>query len=154
MAGACARRSSRVDQHTLLKEDMNHKTKVNTEKMRLQEHIAAPQSKSSTFATDHMAADAGRAHDSASAQPTAGAALNLYGIDMHANDIESQALAAQTLCEICFEEVDGATASDLNSVLRTMSRLDALLKAIYRNSLLVQQSADSIAHLVREGGAA
>lgn len=64
-------------------------------------------------------------------------------------DIESQALAAQTLCEIAFEELDSITSGD-PEVARVVLRLDALIKGVYRNDVLNQEATDSIRGLLAE----
>lgn len=112
-----------MDQHTLLKEDMNHKTKVNT----------SP------------------GNDQANVVNTT---LILNTIKQHLGDIESQALAAQTLGEISFEELDSIESSD-PKVAGVILRLDALVKAAYRNAVLIQESVTEMRVLMSdaEGGA-
>lgn len=87
-------------------------------------------------------------------EPNTGAQALLRCIDMHAADIEEHTLAAQTLCEMCFEEIDSYGDSVVPDIGRTMLRLDALLKAVYRNSVVAQEGADAIVALVRVEGAA
>lgn len=99
------------------------------------------------LASDHTA----QAHGGES---NADAQALLHCIDVHATDIEGHTLAAQTLCEMCFEEIDSYGDSIVPDVGRTMLRLDALLKAVYRNSVVAQEGADAIAMLVRDKGAA
>ena len=93
------------------------------------------------LASDHTAQDTG-------------APARLRCIDIHATDIEGHTLAAQTLCEMCFEEIDSYGDSIVPDIGRTMLRLDALLRAIYRNSIVAQEGADAIVALVRDEGTA
>ncbi|WP_156369679.1 hypothetical protein [Duganella sp. Leaf126] len=80
--------------------------------------------------------------------------LHLSQIKHHLGDIESQALAAQTLGEICFEQLDSVESNDLK-VAHVILRLDALVKAAYRNAVLVQESVTDARLLLAnmEGGA-
>jgi len=97
----------------------------------------------------------------------AGAAEQLHEIEGHAvdvqiravrqqlGDIESQSLAGQALCEICFDELDRLVdATQAPAVSGAVVRLDALIKATYRNAVLVQESIENIGALLLEGGAA
>lgn len=58
-------------------------------------------------------------------------------------DIESQTVAAHALCEIAFEELDRVGEFTSNPAgLRAVLHLDAVLKSICRNVVLIQESAE------------
>ncbi|NHZ40089.1 hypothetical protein [Massilia aquatica] len=116
---------------------------VNTTKIGSQDNLVK---KPLMLASDHTA----QAHGGES---NAGAQALLRCIDIHATDIEGHTLAAQTLCEMCFEEIDSYGDSIVPDVGRTMLRLDALLKAISRNCVVAQEGVDAIAVMVRGGAA-
>ncbi len=114
VAGTCTRRSGRVDQHTLLKANMNHKANVNTAKSDIQAKNAIV--------------------------PT----LQKNLLRQHLGDIEGQAQAAQTLTEICFEELDRAGEAITDEAgHRAVLRLDVLMKSIFRNVELIQEAVDA-----------
>ena len=71
--------------------------------------------------------------------------LQLNTVRAQLGDIESQALAAYTLTEICFEELDRAGSAHIDAdAHRAVLRLDALMKSVFRNVALIQASVDII----------
>lgn len=86
-------------------------------------------------------------NSNAQAKNTVNTTLLLTQIKQHLGDIESQALSIQTLSEMCFEQIDSITSSDPD-VARITLRLDALVKASYRNAVLVQEAVDSAGALI------
>ena len=73
----------------------------------------------------------------------------------HLSDAESQAIAAKSLGELCFEQLDriGDVISD-DVGLSAVLCLDALLKAVLRNVELIQDAVDLAGSALLEGGAA
>lgn len=112
---------SRVDQHTLLKEDMNHKRDSNTNTPRLQANVV-------------------------------NTTLIFSTIRQHLGDIETQATSARALCEIMYDEIDSIESQGIASVA---VRIDALVKAAHRTTVLVQESVEAagLALIDAEGGA-
>ena len=104
-----------------------------------------------------------RAHERAAviAAAAAPASASTPGIDrlreirLQLGDIESHALAGQALCEICFEELDRLVDTNADpAVALAVVRIDALVKAISRNAVLVQDAVGQIGVMLPEGGAA
>lgn len=81
------------------------------------------------------------------------ATFPLSEIKAHMGDIEDQALGIQTLCEMAFEEIDAIVIHDPD-VHRAVLRLDALVKAAYRNAITAQEATENISGLLLESGAA
>lgn len=73
-------------------------------------------------------------------------------IRQHLGDIESQAVAAKALCEIMYDEIDSIEGQGIDSVA---VRIDALVKAAHRTTVLVQESVEAagLALMDAEGGA-
>lgn len=69
--------------------------------------------------------------------------LQISSVRQHLGDIESQALAAHTLTEICFEELDRAGEAITDPAgHKAVLRLDALMKSVFRNVALIQASVE------------
>lgn len=82
--------------------------------------------------------------------------LLLSQIKLHLGDIESQALATKALCEIMYDEIDSTEGTGKGDGTVTFAvRIDALVKAVHRNAVLVQESVDAagLVLLDAEGGA-
>jgi hypothetical protein len=109
-----------VDQHTLLKEDMNHKTKVNTSPAIEQANVVI-----TTLSLDAVRQQLG---DIESLVYTA---QTLGEISLEQTDL---------LCDLVSEQ----------AAITAVMRLDALVKSICRSVVLIQESAAAISLVLED----